>query len=52
MKTSREFRLFAGIVLAALCVCGQPALAQESHHRLFMVVPGEAAERVAVVKSC
>jgi hypothetical protein len=48
MKTPRVLQLFACVGLAALGICGQPTLAQESHHRLFMVVPGGAAERVAV----
>ena len=48
MKTSRVLQFFACIALAALGICGQPALAQESHHRLFMVVPRAAAQGVVV----
>ena len=48
MKTSRALQLSASVVLAAIGIGGQPALAQESHHRLFMAVPGGASERAAV----
>ena len=48
MNTSRVLPLFACFALAALGICGQPALSQESHHRSFIVMPGAAAEGVRV----
>src|ERR1700722_3870280 len=49
MTTSRVLLVFGGVAFAAGSLCGQWALAQESHHRLFLTVPGGATEHAAVV---
>ena len=45
MRTSRVFQLCAWVAVAVLSAPGQLVLAQESHHRAFVVMPGVAAER-------
>ena len=47
MRISRVFQLCACVALAVLCTPTRLALAQESHHRSFVVVPGMAAEHAA-----
>ena len=47
MRSSHLFQLSACVAVAVLYTPGQLALAQESHHRSFVVVPGMAAEHAA-----
>ena len=48
VKTSHVLQLFVCVAFAALGICGRAVLAQESHHRLFVTVPGGVQEHAAV----